>query len=89
MISLSIRLVLSAAGFAVLLALPADAAERKYRQQAKAKPKPMVSWTYTNVRSYGRNTVIFSNTVLGADPDPFIRFGLMQDIGAKFGGSPD
>ena len=38
MTSLSIKLVLSAAGLAVLLAVPANAAERKYRAQVKAKP---------------------------------------------------
>ncbi len=87
MTSLSIKLVLSAAGLAVLLAAPANAAERKYRPQVKSKP--WASSTYRDVRSYGPNTVTFSTYVLGTDPDPRIRHGLMQDIGSKFGGGPD
>ena len=45
--------------------------------------------THYGVRTYGRNTVTFSTYVLGTDPDPRIRHGLMQDIGSKFGGGPD
>jgi hypothetical protein len=87
MTSLSIKLVLSAAGLAVLLAAPASAAERKYR--AQVKEKPVATSTHYGVRTYGRNTVTFSTYVLGTDPDPRIRHGLMQDIGSKFGGGPD
>ena len=86
MTSLSIKLVLSAAGLAVLLATPANAVERKYRSQVKSKPAATYHY---GVRTYGRNTVTFSTYVLGTDPDPRIRHGLMQDIGSKFGGGPD
>jgi len=86
MTSLSVKLVLSAAGLAVLLAAPASAVERKYRSQVKSKP---VATYHYGVRTYGRNTVTFSTYVLGTDPDPRIRHGLMQDIGSKFGGGPD
>ena len=83
----SITAALSAAGFALVLATPADASSRKYR--AAAKPKPPAISTHYGVRTYGRNTVTFSTYVLGTDPDPRIRHGLMHDIGAKFGSGPD
>jgi hypothetical protein len=85
--SLSIKLALSVAGLAILLAVPANAVERKYR--AQAKPKPAATSTWYGVRSYPPNTVTFSTYVLGTDPDPNIRQGMRQDIGAKFGGGPD
>jgi hypothetical protein len=85
--SLSIKLALSVAGLAILLAVPANAVERKYR--AQAKPKPAATSTWYGVRTYPPNTVTFSTYVLGTDPDPHIRQGMRQDIGAKFGGGPD
>jgi hypothetical protein len=87
MTSLPTKLLLAAAGLAVLLAAPANAAERKYRAQVKSKP--VATSTFYGQRIYGRNTVTFSTYVLGTDPDPRIRHGIMQDIGSKFGGGPD
>jgi hypothetical protein len=84
---LSIKFLLSAAGLALLLAAPADAAERKYRSQVKSKPAAGAA--YRAVRSYDSNTVTFSDYVLGTDPDPRIRQQMRQDLGARFGAGPN
>jgi len=86
MTSLSVKLVLSVAGLAVLLASPVNAAERKKERQY-VSPNP--AWSTTSRNAKSSNTVTFSTYVLGADPDPRIRHGIMQDIGSKFGGGPD
>jgi hypothetical protein len=86
MTSISIKLALSAAALAILLAAPASAKERKYR--AQAKPKPAATSMFYGQRIYP-NTVTFSTYVLGTDPDPRIRHGFIQDLGMRFGGSPD
>ena len=46
-------------------------------------------WNTTSRNGKPSNTVTFSTYVLGTDPDPRIRHGIMQDIGSKFGGGPD
>jgi hypothetical protein len=87
MTSHSFMTVVAAAGLAVLLASPANAAERKKERQYVS---PNTGWWNTTSRN-GKpsNTVTFSTYVLGTDPDPRIRHGIMQDIGSKFGGGPD
>jgi hypothetical protein len=86
MTSLSLKMIVSAAGLAVLLVSPANAAERKKERQY-VSPNP--AWSTTSRNAKSSNTVTFSTYTLGADPDPRIRQGLMQDIGSKFGGGPD
>jgi hypothetical protein len=84
--SLPIMTVVAAAGLAVLLASPANAAERKKQRQYVA---PNTGWWSNGKNAKASHTVTFSTYVLGTDPDPRIRHGIMQDIGSKFGGGPD
>jgi hypothetical protein len=76
------KLVLSAVGLAFVLATPADAAsKRKHRTMSR----PAIVVPYAGA-AYGPTTVTFSNHVLGADPDPNIRFQLLRDLSGFFGG---
>jgi hypothetical protein len=66
---------------AVLVAAPAEAAKtRKYRPHVAAYVQP-------SGYPRGPNSVWFGNEYLGADPDPRIRYELLRDLGAHFGGN--
>jgi hypothetical protein len=90
--SLSVRLVASVLGFAMLLSSPADAKQRNRQQRAydgqsysrglTAMPRNtprsnVVCWTPCD----GPNAI-----VMGADPDPFIRSQILRDADGFFGG---
>jgi ABC-type sugar transport system substrate-binding protein len=85
---LPIKLVLSAAALAVLLATPAEAAKSgKHRTHIGAKhkvAKPRVK--PVAVRPPQSNDVYFQGHYLGSDPDPRIRYELGRDLGKHFGG---
>jgi hypothetical protein len=91
--SLSVGLVVSILGLAMLLASPADAQQRNRQQRA-----------YGGQSYSGSITVMPRNTpksyvvcwtpcdqpgaiVMGADPDPFIRSQILRDANRFFGGS--
>lgn len=73
---------LTAAGFIVAVATTAEAAKaRKHRTTAapvhhQQAMKPVAPQT---------QTVSYGDRVLGADPDPRIRYELLRDLGAAFG----
>jgi hypothetical protein len=86
--SAAVKLVLSAAGIALLMATPAEAAKsRKHNTQVSAKhtvskqkaKRPAVAPSSSN-------DVFFQGYYLGSDPDPRIRFEIGRDLGLFFGG---
>lgn len=90
MTSLPVKILLSAAGLAVVLVLTssADAAQtRKKRKQVAAQPNVTVNARYRDQSLFPRGPVMFGNEYLGDDPDPFIRSQLLRDVGLHFGGN--
>ncbi len=90
MTSLSIKMLVSAVGLAVVLASPADAAKaRKHRKHVTFHTAPvMVNVRYRGTNLFPAGPVMFNGgEYLGDDPDPFIRSQLLRDLGAHFGGN--
>ena len=77
------KLILAAAGVAFLLATPGEAAKRKHRTKAVTE---QVRVKQRAVAPRESNIVTFSNSVIGADPDPNIRHQLLRDLSGFFGG---
>jgi hypothetical protein len=83
-----VRLVVSAAGLAFLLATPAEAANaRKHKTTVAAKQttskqkiRPAVA------RAPSSNDVYFQGLYMGTDPDPRIRHEIARDLSKFFGG---
>ena len=86
MTSHSIMTVVAAAGLAVLLASPANAAEQEGAPirlaQYRLVEHDEQEWEAVQHRD-------LQHLRARTDPDPRIRHGIMQDIGSKFGGGPD
>ena len=80
----AIGLVVAAVGLA-FLALPADAAPRK--KQKRAYVAPSSAWSAPAKPAAQSNVVYWGCcTVMGADPDPFIRSQTLRDSNLFFGG---
>ena len=71
--------ILAAAGTVFVLAAPADAAPYKY-------PRRVVPVRHVAVAVPNSNQVVFSNRVIGTDPDPNIRAYILRDVSSFFGG---
>jgi len=88
--TLFLTVAFAAAGLA-LAAVSADAAPKGKKTRAPAPEYTQRSWDgYVDPRlgPFGpNNTVIFSNRVIGMDPDPNIRAAILKDISNIFGGS--
>ncbi len=85
-----VKSILPVAGVALLLAatLPAEAA-KKHKPKARAtvhtaKVVPAGSHRGTNLFPAG--PLYNGPDYLGDDPDPFIRFQIYRDLGARYGG---
>ena len=87
--TLSVALMLSAIGMALVIAVPAEAAKKKQRYSA--------SGVTANAMMPGGTTATFHRGVmagplyngqdyLGTDPDPHIRAYMLKDIGSRYGG---
>jgi hypothetical protein len=90
MTSLPGKILVSAAGLAVILVLasPAGAAEsRKKRKHVAARTTDTMKTLYRDQSLFPRGPVMYGNEYLGDDPDPFIRSQLLRDLGLHFGGS--
>ena len=90
MTSLPVKILVSAAGLAVVLVLasPAGAAEtRKKRKQVAAQPNVTVNAHCRGRSLFPCGPVMYGNEYLGDDPDPFIRSQLLRDLGLHFGGN--
>jgi hypothetical protein len=90
MASLAVKLMVSAIGLAfVLAAAPADAAKaRKHKKHVAAHAVTATA----NSRYWGTNLfpagpIYNGNDYLGDDPDPNIRFQILRDLGAHYGGN--
>ena len=76
------KLILSAVGVAFLLATPAEAAKRKPATRVASQVVAKDKWG----APIGPNSVVFSDVVIGADPDPNIRHQILRDLSGYFGG---
>jgi len=80
MTKLPITLLVSAIGIALLAASPAEAAKRKHHSASAPRQ-------YMQAAEAPRSqSVYYGNKYLGSDPDPRIRYELLRDLGAAFGG---
>jgi len=90
MASLPVKLMVSAIGLAFVLAAatPADAAKaRKHKRHAAAHAaKVTANSRYWGTDLFPAGPVYNGPDYLGDDPDPNIRFQLLRDLGAHYGG---
>ena len=86
--TLSVALIVSAIGLA-LVASPAEAAKKKYRQHSGAAANAMVPGGTTATFQGGvmRGPLYNGQDYLGDDPDPNIRAYLLRDLTGRYGGS--
>jgi hypothetical protein len=90
MASLPVKLMVSAIALAFVLAAatPADAAKaRKHKKHAAAHAaRVTVDSKYRGTDKFPAGPVYNGPDYLGDDPDPNIRFQLLRDLGAHYGG---
>jgi len=90
MASFPVKLMVSAIGLAFVLAAatPADAAKaRKHRKHTAAHAaRVVVNSRYWGQSLFPAGPVYHGPDYLGDDPDPNIRFQILRDLGAHYGG---
>jgi len=64
----------------VVAAVPAEAAKARKHRSAVASPDAARV-------VHDPNSVWFGDVYLGTDPDPRVRYQLLRDLGARFGGN--
>ena len=88
MTSLPIKTTSCAILLAVLLSVPAEAAQARKRvppPSAPAAPSaPALPPAHRGANLFPPGPVIYGNKNFGTDPDPFIRQQLLRDLGAQF-----
>ena len=90
MTSIPAKLILSAVGLAIVLAAasPADAAKaRKHKTHAASTVKVTANSHYRGTNLFPAGPVYNGADYIGDDPDPNIRFQLLRDLGARYGGN--
>ena len=91
MASLSVKLMVFAVGLAFVLAAAtsADAAKaRKHKKHVAHAAQVTADSKYRGTNLFPAGPVYHGNDYLGDDPDPNIRFQLLRDLGARYGGEP-
>jgi hypothetical protein len=90
MAALPVKLMLSAVGFVFVLtgAASADAKTRKHKKPEAHAAKVTVNSKYRGTDKFPAGPVYNGTDYLGDDPDPNIRFQIMRDLGAHYGGEP-
>jgi hypothetical protein len=82
--------VVAVAVVGVAVAEPAEAGQKNKRRAPAVATTQVAAWDgYVDARlgPFGpNNSVIFSNRVIGVDPDPNIRAAILKDISGYFGG---
>jgi len=89
MASLPLKLIVSTIGLAFILAAasPADAAKaRKHKKQVSAHIARVDNGKYRGTNLFPAGPVYNGPDYLGDDPDPNIRFQILRDLGAHYGG---
>jgi hypothetical protein len=89
MSSLALKLMACVIGLAIVLAaaVPADAAKaRKHKKVARVQTTAQVQGNYRGSHLFPAGPVYNGPDYLGDDPDPNIRFQLLRDLGAHYGG---
>lgn len=89
MTSISVKLILSAVSLAFVLAAtaPAAAKARKHKKVARVQTTSHVQGKYWGSNLFPAGPVYNGPDYLGDDPDPNIRFQLLRDLGAHYGGN--
>ena len=73
--------------FVLAAAAPADAAKaRKHKKVARVQTNAQVKSKYWGTHLFPAGPVYNGPDYLGDDPDPNIRFQLLRDLGAHYGG---
>jgi hypothetical protein len=94
MTSLPNKIFIAAAGLALLLASPAEAAKTRKHKKPILSPTAVTAAPsrtparFKDTTAFPSGPVMFGNDYLGDDPDPFIRLQLLRDLGARYGGEP-
>jgi hypothetical protein len=89
MASLAVKLMVSTIALAfVLAAAPADAAKaRKHKKRVTAHAATVTANSrYRGTNLFPAGPIYNGTDYLGDDPDPFIRFQILRDLGAHYGG---
>ena len=89
MLSLALKSMACVIGLAFVLAAaaPADAAKaRKHKKAARVQTSAQVQGKYWGTNLVPAGPIYHANEYLGDDPDPNIRFQLLRDLGAHYGG---
>jgi hypothetical protein len=90
MSSLTVKLIASIIGVAVVVAaaVPADAAKaRKPKKVAAAHNAVRMQTGYRGANLFPAGPVYYGADYLGDDPDPFIRSQILRDASGHYGGS--
>ena len=73
--------------FVIAAAVPADAAKaRKHKKATAARTAIHMQGKYRGTHLFPAGPVYNGPDYLGDDPDPNIRFQLLRDLGAHYGG---
>ena len=87
MTSIPVKLILSAAGLAFVLAAAAPAeAAKKHKKVTRVQTTAHVQGKYRGTHLFPAGPIYNGPDYLGDDPDPNIRFQLLRDLGARYGG---
>ena len=87
--SLALKSMACVIGLAFVLAAaaPADAAKaRKHKKVARVQTTAQVQGKYWGTHLFPAGPVYHGPDYIGDDPDPNIRFQLLRDLGARYGG---
>jgi len=87
--SLVLKLMACIIGLAIVVAAaaPADAAKaRKHKKAPRVQTTVHVQGKYRGTNLFPAGPVYNGPDYLGDDPDPNIRFQLLRDLGAHYGG---
>jgi hypothetical protein len=71
----------------VAFAVPAEAKKRKVARTNATENGIPVPARYKDPTLFPKGPLYFAGVYMGDDPDPFIRFQIMREISAKFGGA--
>ncbi len=88
MTSMLVKAIVSAAAFALLTStLPAGAAQKHKRKAHPARATVVAAnMKYRGTALFRAGPIYNGQDYIGDDPDPFIRFQLYRDLGARYGG---
>lgn len=84
--SMSLKVVLIAAGFAVAFGPQAEAAKKRKQVVVAPPPAGVAVAPRQGAGLFPPGPVYFGRDYFGYDPDPFIRSQILRDTGVHYGG---